>query len=201
MRSNMRVARMIWGVGSGAGFGIGCEAARAQRGNARCCHIAQHLIVQVNPPIPLQIIEAVPDGRTARVAQVDIGEQDFLAIGRRHLADRPPIGPGNQRTPQVTGIALFADSTGGGNKHVIDVCCRHRQVGRHAPPGVVEQRGRRPDPVVQAANDIGTLLAENARDFGKPDVPTDQHADPSDRCLEDWKSRVSRGEPQLLQVP
>jgi len=26
MRSNMRVARMIWGVGSGAGFGIGCES-------------------------------------------------------------------------------------------------------------------------------------------------------------------------------
>ncbi|MCY1446577.1 hypothetical protein D9M71_631580 [compost metagenome] len=149
----------------------------------------------------MQIVQVVPDEGAAGAGQVNIGKQDFLLVCRCYCANRPAIGPGNQRASKVTGTSFLTDPAGCSDKHIVDVGGRHRQVRRHALAGIVEQRRRSPDPVVDAANDVGALLAQDARHLGEPDIPADQHADTANGCIKNRETQVARCEPEFLQIP
>ncbi|MCY1438353.1 hypothetical protein D9M71_545470 [compost metagenome] len=149
----------------------------------------------------MQIVQVVPDEGAAGAGQVDIGKQDFLLVCRCYGANRPAIGPGNQRAAEVAGTSLLTNPAGSGDKHIVDVCRRHRQVRRHALAGLIEQRRRRPDPVIDAANDVGALLTQDARYLRKPDVPANQHPDSANGRIKNRKTKIARCEPEFLQVP
>src|SRR5471032_785467 len=138
--------------------------------------VAEHLVVEIGSTVTMQIVQVVPDRGTAGAGQVNIGKQDFLLVRRGYSANRPAIGAGNQRAAQVASPSLFADSAGGGNKHIVYMGGGHRQIRSHALAGVVEQWRGRPVPVVQTANDVCTLLTEDSRHLREPDVPADQQA-------------------------
>ena len=110
--------------------------------------VTEHLIIEIGASVTMQIVQVVPDGVTAGAGQVNIGKQDFLFVSRRDLANWPAVGAGNQRATQVPSASLFTDPAGGCNKHIVDMSGRHRQIRSHAFPGVIEQRRRRPHPVV-----------------------------------------------------
>lgn len=149
----------------------------------------------------MQIVQVVPDGGAAGAGQVNIGIQDFLLVCRGYGANRPAIGAGDQRASEVAGTSFLTDPAGSGDKHIVDVCRRHRQVRRHAFAGIVEQRRRCPDPVVDAANDVGALLTQDAWHLGKPDIPANQHADSTNRRIKNRKPQIAGCEPEFLQVP
>ena len=62
--------------------------------------IAEHPVVYIGASVALQIIQGVPDRRTAGRRQVDVGIENDLLISRCHCTDGPAIGSGNQRTAQ-----------------------------------------------------------------------------------------------------
>lgn len=92
---------------------------------------------------------------------------------------------------------LLPDPIGRSDEHIVDVGSGHGQVRGHAFSGFVEQRRRGPYPVVQAANNIGALLGQDARDFGKPDVPADQQADAAYGCFKHREAQVAGRKPEF----
>ena len=78
--------------------------------------IAEHPVVYIGASVALQIIQGVPDRRTAGRRQVDVGIENDLLISRCHCTDGPAIGSGNQRTAQVARILFLANAVGRGNK-------------------------------------------------------------------------------------
>ncbi|MCY1437533.1 hypothetical protein D9M71_536980 [compost metagenome] len=111
------------------------------------------------------------------------------------------MSTGDQRAAQEAPAPLTADPVRGGDINVVDMRCRHGQVRGHAAPCIIEQRRRGPYPVVEAADDVGTLRGHHPWHFREPDVPADQQADTADRRLEHREPQVTRGEPKLFLVP
>src|SRR6202030_4879227 len=69
----------------------------------------QQLIVKIGTPIPMEIVQLIPDRGGARLNEIDIAVQNGIFVRTRDAADWPSIGAGDERIAHEPRTAFGAD--------------------------------------------------------------------------------------------
>jgi hypothetical protein len=159
------------------------------------------LVIQICPTVAEKIVQLVPNRRGSSLHDIDVRVEDRVLVRASDATDRPAVGPCDQGIAHKARATLGSNPVCGRYEDVVGMRSSHCEIGRHACPARVVQRGRRPDPTGRDTDEVGTLLGDNPRSLGKPDIPAHQKADPAELGFKHRVTEIARREEQLFLVP